>query len=160
MANPILVTGAAGRAGGIGRTVTELLLQKAKQCVPWCEMRTSVRIVDFAGSRGMVNLSAETEINLKMTAPRFDGALLAWAQRPVRLLVPPGFATPFQAVVNRPRNFVCRAGFCSKVKQNKNNGLYVFTYAGDGSSAPERFHLRSEQSTVVVDTSSEPRSSL
>jgi uncharacterized protein YbjT (DUF2867 family) len=30
MANPILVTGAAGRIGGIGRTITELLLQQGK----------------------------------------------------------------------------------------------------------------------------------
>ena len=30
MANPILVTGAAGRVGAIGRTVTELLLKQGK----------------------------------------------------------------------------------------------------------------------------------
>ena len=30
MANPILVTGAAGRVGGIGRMVTELLLKQGK----------------------------------------------------------------------------------------------------------------------------------
>ena len=30
MANPILVTGAAGRVGGIGRTVAELLLKRGK----------------------------------------------------------------------------------------------------------------------------------
>lgn len=30
MANPILVTGAAGRTGGVGRTVTELLLKQGK----------------------------------------------------------------------------------------------------------------------------------
>lgn len=30
MATPILVTGAAGRVGGIGRTVTELLLKQGK----------------------------------------------------------------------------------------------------------------------------------
>src|ERR1043166_4773520 len=30
MANPILVTGAAGRVGAVGRTVTELLLQQGK----------------------------------------------------------------------------------------------------------------------------------
>jgi uncharacterized protein YbjT (DUF2867 family) len=30
MANPILVTGAAGRVGGVGRTVTELLLKQSK----------------------------------------------------------------------------------------------------------------------------------
>ena len=28
MANPILVTGAAGRIGGVGRTITELLLKQ------------------------------------------------------------------------------------------------------------------------------------
>ncbi len=27
MASPILVTGAAGRVGGVGRTITELLLE-------------------------------------------------------------------------------------------------------------------------------------
>ena len=30
MANPILVTGAAGRVGAIGRTVTELLMKHGK----------------------------------------------------------------------------------------------------------------------------------
>jgi uncharacterized protein YbjT (DUF2867 family) len=30
MANPILVTGAAGRVGGVGRTVTKLLLKQGK----------------------------------------------------------------------------------------------------------------------------------
>src|SRR3954454_11489639 len=30
MATPILVTGAAGRAGGVGRTITELLLKRGK----------------------------------------------------------------------------------------------------------------------------------
>ena len=30
MANPILVTGAAGRVGAVGRTVTEPLLQQGK----------------------------------------------------------------------------------------------------------------------------------
>jgi uncharacterized protein YbjT (DUF2867 family) len=30
MSNPILVTGAAGRTGAVGRTVTELLLKQGK----------------------------------------------------------------------------------------------------------------------------------
>jgi hypothetical protein len=67
------------------------------------------------------------------------------------MLVPVGFLTPFQAMVNRPQDFVCRADLCSKVKAEKKNGLYVFTYAGDGSADPERVHLRSEQATVVID---------
>lgn len=108
-------------------------------------------VVDFAGSQGKVTLTAEAEINLKMTATKFDGTILAWAQRPVHMLVPPGFLTPFQAMVNRPQDFVCRADLCSKVRQEKTNGLYVFTYAGDGSANPEFVHLRSEQATVVID---------
>lgn len=109
-------------------------------------------VVDFAGSKGTVVLSAEAEINLKLNTTRFEGTLTAWAQRAVRVLVPQGFQTPFQAVVNRPQDFVCRTDFCSKVKQEKKDGLYVFTYAGDGSAPPERMHLRSEQATVVIDT--------
>jgi hypothetical protein len=109
-------------------------------------------VVDFAGSKGTVILSAEAEINLKLNTARFDGALSAWAQRPVRVLVPQAFQTPFQALVNRPQDFVCRTDFCSKVKQEKKGGLYVFTYGGDGNTPPEQVHLRSEQATVVIDT--------
>jgi hypothetical protein len=90
-----------------------------------------------------------------MRSPRFEGTLLAWAQGPLGMLVPQEFVTPFQASVNRPQDFVCRASFCAKVKQEKKNGLYVFTYTGDGRTAPELMHLRSEQGTVVIDTANE-----
>lgn len=109
-------------------------------------------VVDFAGSKGTVILSAEAEINLKLTTARFDGTLSAWAQRSVRVLVPQGSQTPFQAFVNRPQDFFCRTDFCSRVKQERKGGLYVFTYAGDGGSPPEQVHLRSEQATVVIDS--------
>jgi hypothetical protein len=45
-------------------------------------------VVDFAGSKGRVTLSAEAEINMKLPTLRFDGTLLAWAQQSVRTLVP------------------------------------------------------------------------
>jgi hypothetical protein len=106
-------------------------------------------VVDFAGSRGRVDLSAEAEIDLKITSPRFEGTLSAWAQRSVRMLVPPGFATPFQASVDQPQDFICRASFCGNVKQERKNGLYVFTYGG---VAPVPLQLRSELATVVIDT--------
>jgi hypothetical protein len=108
-------------------------------------------VVDFAGSRGRVTLSAEAEINLKITAPEFDGTVLAWAQRSVRMLVPAGFNTPFKAIVGSRDDFVCRADFRSKVKQNKQGELYVYTYdlSADGTRA--HLHLRSEASTVVID---------
>jgi hypothetical protein len=108
-------------------------------------------VVDFAGSKGTVILSAEAEINLKLNTARFEGTLTAWAQRPVRVLVPEASQTPFQAFVNRPQDFVCRTDFRSKVKQEKKGALYVFTYLGDGSTPPEQVHLRSEQATVVID---------
>lgn len=110
-------------------------------------------VVDFAGSTGTVILSAEAEINVKLTSTRFQGSLNAWAQRPVRVLLPRAFQTPFQAVVNRPKDFVCRTDFCSKVRSEKDGALYVFTYAGDGSAPPGRIHFRSEQATVVIDAS-------
>ncbi len=109
-------------------------------------------VVDFAGSKGTVILSAEAEINLKLNTTRFEGTMTAWAQGPLRVLVPQASQTPFQAFVNQPQDFVCRTDFCSKVKHERRDGLYVFTYVGDGSTAPELVHLRSEQATVVIDT--------
>jgi hypothetical protein len=109
-------------------------------------------VVDFAASKGTVILSAEAEINLKLTPVRFQGTLTAWAQRAVRVLIPPAFQTPFQAVVNRPQDFVCRTEFTAAVKREKKGGLYMFTYAGDRSVAPDRVDLRSEHATVVIDT--------
>ena len=109
-------------------------------------------VVDFAGSEGTVILSAEAEINLKLTSLKFTGTLIAWAQLPVRVLVPRGFQTPFQALVSRPQDFVCRTEFGANMKLERNGGLYVFTYPGDGSTPPEDVHLRSEHAVVVVDT--------
>ena len=108
-------------------------------------------VVDFAGSRGRITLSAEAEINLKITAPEFEGTMLAWAQRSVRLLVPEGFNTPFKVIVGRRDDFVCRADFRSKVKQNRQGELYVYTYDLNADGSRGHLHLRSEASTVVID---------
>ena len=54
-------------------------------------------VVDFAGSQGTVRLSSETEINLKLRARRFEGSLMAWAQGPVRVLVPLFVPNPFSS---------------------------------------------------------------
>jgi hypothetical protein len=108
-------------------------------------------VVDFAGSCGRITLSAEAEINLKMTASEFDGTVLAWAQRSVRMLVPEAFHTPFKAIVGSRDGFVCRADFRSKVHESRQGELFVYTYdvGIDGTRAP--LHLRSEASTVVID---------
>jgi hypothetical protein len=113
-------------------------------------------VIDFAGSGGRVILSAEAEINLKLFDARFDGTLLASAQRSVRILVPPGFATPFRAVVNRREDFVCRTEFSSRVIHEKRGDLHYFTYAADSGVMPDALmHLRSEEATVVIDTMAE-----
>jgi hypothetical protein len=101
-------------------------------------------------------LSAEAEINLKLFHARFDGTLLAWAQRSVRMLVPPRFSTPFRAVVNRREDFVCRTEFSSRVSHEKKGDLHYFTYGSDDSVLPDAvMHLRSEEATVVIDTTVE-----
>ena len=114
--------------------------------------------VDFAGSCGRITLSAEAEINLKITAPEFHGTLVAWGQRSVRMLVPPEFSTPVEAVVGSRDDFVCRAQWRSKVKQSRLGELYVFTYGGSADDrSREGLHLRSEASTVVIDQVGEHR---
>lgn len=108
-------------------------------------------VVDFAGSSGRVTLSAEAEINLKITAPEFAGTVQAWAQRSVRMLVPAGFDTPFKAIVGSGHDFVCRAGFGSKVKQTRQGELYTYSCGLNADGTRALVHLRSEASTVVID---------
>jgi uncharacterized protein YbjT (DUF2867 family) len=55
MTNPILVTGAAGRVGGVGRTVTELLLKQGKV------VRAMVRTEDQR-ARALRDMGAEVVI--------------------------------------------------------------------------------------------------
>jgi hypothetical protein len=107
-----------------------------------------VGIVDFSGSSGRVRLRAATEINIFLPAQRFDGTLEAVAERPVRVLLPPGFASPFEAVVTRKKDFVCRADICGQMKRSKRDGRIVFAY---GSGEP-LLRLRSVSGPVVIDS--------
>jgi hypothetical protein len=108
-------------------------------------------MVDFAGEKGRVMLNGAKEVDVKFTASRFEGTLSAMAQRPVRVLMPKGFQTPFRALVGRKEDFVCRMELCSRVRPEKQNGLYVFTYAGDGGAREPAVSFRSEEATVVID---------
>jgi hypothetical protein len=114
-------------------------------------------LIDFGGTKGTVNLQASSEIELNLTATRFEGTLRATAVRPLRVLLGKGFQTGFQAMVQRREDFVCRADICAQVTSEKKDGRYLFTYAGDGSSVPDRVFLRSEASTVVIDTAGPSR---
>jgi hypothetical protein len=113
------------------------------------QLDVTAGVVDFAGSSGRVTLSAEMDANLKMTRREFRGVLLAWAQHSVRMLVPRGFATPIEVTVKSRDRFVCRTDFLSNLRHRKNGDLHVFNYGDD--SPDSGLHLRSEQSTVVID---------
>jgi hypothetical protein len=110
-------------------------------------------VVDFAGAKGRVTLSSGADMNFKLTAEKFDGTLMAWAQQRLGVLLPKRFQTPFQIWLNRSQSLTCRADICSQLKETNIGEQRIFTYAGDGSSAPENLHLRSERATVTVDNS-------
>lgn len=116
-------------------------------------VEVSAAVIDFMAASGQVLLSAEAEINIKITAQRFAGSLVASGPRPVRLLIPAGFQSSIEAIVNREKDFICRADICSEVKKEKRDGLYVFSFVGEGGLGKPVMQLRSEQSTVVIDNS-------
>jgi hypothetical protein len=94
-----------------------------------------VGIIDFAGDRGQIQLNADGEIgeiNLMLSVARFEGTLDAKAEVAVRVLVAPGFESPFEAVVDRPELFACRAGLAPQVRHHPHGGRVIFTY-GHGS---------------------------
>jgi hypothetical protein len=110
-------------------------------------------VIDFAGSRGRVTLSAEMEINLKIRSAEFEGTMRAWAQRSIRVLVPPGFATPIHAVVSRRTRFVCRTESASSVRYRRQGELHIFSLGTENGTPPRQvLHLRSEEAAVVIDT--------
>jgi hypothetical protein len=108
-------------------------------------------IVDFSGYRGNVRLTSATDINVQLTRPTFEGRLHATADRPLRVLLPSGFASPFEAVVNRRDEFVCRADLCSRITSVRKDGRFVFKY-GDGDAV---LSFVSTHGPVVLDTARE-----
>lgn len=111
----------------------------------------SAMIVDFAGSQGSVALNASWDIDVRLIAAKFRGDLNANAQRDVHMLFPRGFETPVEVVVSEPKDFVCRADFCSKIKKDRVNSLYRFSY-GDVANSSDRIRVRSESELVTLDT--------
>jgi len=112
------------------------------------EAASSVGIIDFAGDRGQIQLQADGEIgeiNLKPTAARFRGTLDASAEVAIRVLLPPGFESPFEAIVDRPELFVCRAALAPQVRRHSRGGAVVFSY---GSGDPV-LRLRSHGALVI-----------
>jgi len=71
-------------------------------------------VIDFSADRGHVHLESAWEINLSLTGQRFDGSLDAKAAGPVRVLLPPGFTSGFEATVRHKSAFACRGHLRSR----------------------------------------------
>ena len=115
------------------------------------EVHDMAMIIDYSGSQGAVELNASWDIDIKITETTFRGNLAANAQRQVNAFFPPGFQTPVEVLVDHPKDFVCRADFCSKMKKDRVNSLYRFTY-GSAESASAHIGMRSMNAQVVLDT--------
>jgi len=105
-------------------------------------------VIDFSGDRGHVHLESASEINLNFTGHKFDGSLDARAAEPVRVLLPPGFASGFEATVRHKSDFACRADICDRVSLQKRDGKFVFTFGSEDLS----LHFTSLDGPVVVDS--------
>jgi hypothetical protein len=136
MSGPVRITAVGGRATILNTTGT---------------VDAEGEVIDFAGSRGHVMLTSYSEIDLKLTGRGFLGNLSAYAQREVRVLVPHGFESSVEIMVNRKKDLICRADFCSRMKQESNNGAYLFKYDGSGEASSGHVWFRSDHSTVVID---------
>jgi hypothetical protein len=136
MAGPVRISAASGRATILNTSGL---------------VNASADIVDFAGSQGSVSLNAFMDIDIRLTTTKFRGSLNANAQRQVLMFFPPGFQTPVEVIVKEPKDFVCRADFCSQVKKDRENSLYRFTY-GDVANASDRITVRSVSEQVALDT--------
>ena len=101
------------------------------------QARAHVGIIDFSGDRGRIELRADGEIgeiNLKFTTTCFDGTLDAEAEVAIRVLLPPAWESPFEAVIERPDLFACRADIAPRLRRQDRRGVVAFSY-GHGDPA-------------------------
>lgn len=105
-------------------------------------------VIDFSGDRGNVRLDSAWEINLNLTGQKFDGRMDATAAQAVRVLLPPGFKSGFEAIVQHKADVACRADVCARVSSHKRGGKFVFTF-GSGDPA---LHFISQSGPVVIDS--------
>jgi hypothetical protein len=92
---------------------------------------TALGVIDYSGDHGQIQLDATGEIgeiNLRLSSSRFKGTLDANADNAVRVLLPQGWESPFEAVVYRPDLFLCRANIRPSVHLSDREGLALFTY--------------------------------
>src|SRR5215467_11095839 len=109
---------------------------------------TGMGIIDFVGSQGDVRLNADTELNLKLAAPVFDGSLSGTANQAIRVVLPDNFSTPFEAEVRKPADFVCRAEFCKQIKHQHLKDTELFQFGPPNAA----LRFTSNHGQVIVDS--------
>jgi hypothetical protein len=119
---------------------------------PQVNARVKEGIVDYAGHQGSVRLSAGWEINPKFTSLEFIGGLDAVSEGPVRVLIPEGFATCFEANVAKDVALVCRADIKSRLVRREEAGRFIYRF-GQGATV---VGLKSLNGPIVIDNVSGP----
>jgi hypothetical protein len=109
-------------------------------------------IVDYSGHEGSIRLYADWGINLNLDSAEFDGKLTAIAEGPVRVLLPSGFSTPFEARTAKDAAFICRADIREQILRREENGPVIYTF-GEG---PPRVRLFSLKGPIVIDNAASP----
>jgi len=105
--------------------------------------------LNFAGSKGIVTLAGNQEINLKITAERFQGTIHARSVGPLHVYIPREFKTAFVVLVTPKKpSLTCHADICSKLTQAGN----AFTYLGDGLNGPNDLHFVSDKEIIIENT--------
>jgi hypothetical protein len=104
-------------------------------------------IIDYSGHHGSVKLFAGWELNLNLTSQSFAGEMTATAEGPVRVLIPRGFTTAFEANITKTAAFVCRADIRSQISYSESLGRAIYTF---GQGTPT-IRLRSLRGPIVID---------
>ena len=119
---------------------------------PVVNARVEEGIIDYSGNEGSVRLFAGWELNLNFVSQEFAGNVDAEAEGPVRVLIPEGFATCFEASIAKDAPFVCRTDIKSQIMERTKAGRLTYTF---GQGAPV-IRLLSRKGPIVIDNTGDP----
>lgn len=110
--------------------------------------RVEEGMIDYSGQEGSVRLFAGWELNLDFILPHFKGQMEATAVGPVRVLLPEGFGTSFEASIAKDACFVCRADIATRITQREQEGRTIFRFGEE----PPAIRLTSLKGPIVIDS--------
>ena len=114
---------------------------------PFVKARVDQGIIDYSVHHGSATLFAGWNLNLKFEAQELMGNLEATSEGAVRVLIPRGFTSCFEADVARTAEFVCRAEIASQIVEHRKGKRTIYKF-GEGKPA---IRLKSLKGPVVID---------